>query len=131
MKHISKPSSILAALLLLVAFAGVTIWSTGPDKTSAASGSISGWVWSETIGWISLNCSNLGVCGTSNYGLTLNADETITGYAWSENIGWIKFGGLSGFPSGLGTQAVNAQRSGNSMIGWARACAGTLNGNCS
>ena len=74
------------------------------------------------------------------------ADKTtgmFSGYAWSENIGWIKFGGLSAFPTGSGTTPQNAQLeyldySGSgvgatqaNIVGWARACAGTLNGDCS
>ena len=87
---------------------------------------LTGWAWSDNIGWVSLNCSTGGpsgesICAMSNYFLALNADNTITGYAWSENIGWIQFGGLSGFPAGAGTQAVNAQLSGSSVVGWARA----------
>jgi hypothetical protein len=87
---------------------------------------LTGWAWSDNIGWVSLNCSTGGpsgesICATSNYFLALNADNTITGYAWSENIGWIQFGGLSGFPTDAGTQAVNAQLSGSSVVGWARA----------
>jgi hypothetical protein len=45
-------------------------------------------------------------------------------------LGWIKFGGLSGFPTGAGTQAVNAQFDVNRLIGWARACSATENGDC-
>ena len=56
----------------------------------------------------------------------------LSGYAWSDNIGWIKFGGLSSFPTGSGTSPQNAQlNSSNKLIGWARACAGTVNGDCS
>lgn len=98
-----------------------------------------GYAWSENIGWISLNCKTGGatgndICGTSNYKVTLNADNSVTGFAWSSNIGWIKFGGLSAFPVGGGTSAVNAGASGlypNLAIrGWARACSGTVNGDC-
>jgi len=53
----------------------------------------------------------------------------MSGYAWSSNIGWIKFGGLSGFP-GLGSDA-NVNTATGAVTGWARACAGTVNGDCS
>jgi hypothetical protein len=68
----------------------------------------------------------------------------ISGYAWSDNIGWIKFGGLSSFPTGSGTTPQNAQleyldygagagagATQANLVGWARACAGTANGDCS
>jgi len=69
----------------------------------------------------------------ATYGVYLdNATGMLSGYAWSDNIGWIKFGGLSAFPVGAGTASQNAQlNSSNKLIGWARACAGTKNGDCS
>ena len=61
-----------------------------------------------------------------------NTTGELSGYAWSDSIGWIKFGGLSSFPTGSGTTPQNAQlNSSNKLIGWARACAGTINGDCS
>lgn len=40
-------------------------------------------------GWISLNCSNTGSCGTSNYKTNVGTSE-LTGYAWgSDVVGWI------------------------------------------
>jgi len=82
---------------------------------------ISGYAWSDTIGWISFNCTNDNSCGTVDYGVNKNPDGTLVGYAWSSNIGWIQFGGLSGFPSGTGTTASNAQVVGSTLQGWARA----------
>lgn len=101
---------------------------------------LDGYAWSSNIGWISLNCKTGGVgatdiCSTSNYKVTLNQDRTVSGYAWSSNIGWVKFNSLSAFPTGAGTNAVSAQVVGTypnlSFEGWARACAGTLPGDCS
>ena len=98
---------------------------------AGAEHNISGWAWSSTIGWISFNCTNDSSCATSNYGVHKNLDGTFIGHAWSSNIGWIQFGGLSEFPTGGGTQAQNANISGNNLHGWARACAGTATGDCS
>ncbi len=89
-----------------------------------------GYAWSDNIGWISFNCADSAVCATSDYKVVLNTDKTLTGYAWSDNIGWIRFGGLSGFPSGAGTQAINAKITGNTLKGWARACAGSSGADC-
>src|SRR3989338_4728072 len=61
-----------------------------------SSGQLSGWAWSEAIGWISFTCdhtadgtaapNNLNICKTSNYGVSIiNGD--FTGYAWNEGIG--------------------------------------------
>ena len=87
---------------------------------------MSGWAWSSNIGWISFNSTNTG--GAINYGVNKNTDGTLTGYAWSSNIGWIKFGGLSGWPTGSGTQPKNAQINGNNLQGWAKALSADGNG---
>ena len=103
-----------------------------PKIEAATGGQIYGYAWSETIGWISFNCADLGTCGTSNYYVNIDGSGNLTGYAWSENIGWIKFGGLNTFPSGgNGTQQQNANINGINLKGWVRACAGTASGDCS
>lgn len=57
-----------------------------------ASGNLSGYAWSENIGWISFNCNNQDICATSDYGVDVNIDNgKLSGYAWSDNIGWISF----------------------------------------
>ncbi|MCX6752661.1 MAG: hypothetical protein NTZ87_04170 [Candidatus Nomurabacteria bacterium] len=97
---------------------------TPPATPSCSSGSfpidLHGWAWSSNIGWISFNSSDAGA-GGGPYKVSVDASGNLNGYAWSSNIGWIKFGGLSGFPSGGGTQAQDAQINGNNLKGWARA----------
>jgi len=60
---------------------------------------LTGYVWGENIGWVSLNCSNDSTCGTVNYKVSNTDEGTLSGYAWSENTGWINFnptfGGVS------------------------------------
>lgn len=58
-------------------------------KPPAAPHNVSGWAWSENIGWISFNNTSGG--GTVNYGVNIGFDGLLSGYAWSENIGWISF----------------------------------------
>ncbi len=89
----------------------------------ASSVAVSGYAWSETIGWIEMAPAFGGVSFDDVSG-------TLTGYAWSENIGWVKFGGLSSFPGGVGSNA-SVNTSTGSATGWIRACAGTATGNCS
>lgn len=70
---------------------------------------VSGFAWSENIGWLSLNSKNCDANGDgksdgtpagcppsgttiSNYGVKVDFyNGKISGYAWSENIGWISF----------------------------------------
>lgn len=103
---------------------------------------LNGYAWSNNIGWISFNCEQGGatgndICGTSNYKVRINTDGSVTGYAWSNNVGWIRFGGLSGFPAWAGATQENVRVVLNTnypnfrFTGFARACAGTLYGDCS
>lgn len=57
---------------------------------------LSGYAWSETTGWISLNCSNTSSCGTVDYKVSNNGEGTLSGYAYGENIGWVQFAPTGG-----------------------------------
>jgi hypothetical protein len=92
---------------------------------------ISGWAWSENIGWISFNCYNDyngdGVledhCSSSNYGVRVHPQTKVfSGYAWSENVGWITFNEaeLSGCPLSPCRAWLDSD---NKVYGWARALA--------
>ena len=50
-----------------------------------------GWLWSETVGWVSLSCVNTGSCQMTDYGVQHDGSGVLSGYAWSENAGWISF----------------------------------------
>ncbi|MHC4499468.1 MAG: lamin tail domain-containing protein [Planctomycetota bacterium] len=52
---------------------------------------LTGFVWAENVGWVSLSCENTSSCGTANYGVTNDAAGNLAGYAWAENVGWISF----------------------------------------
>ena len=97
----------------------------------AGTSPLSGYAWSSNIGWISFNS---GDGATVLLSTTTNPTDpgTLVGYAWSSNIGWVKFGGLSGQTvGGLTTSDASIDLSTGIVTGWARACAGTLSGNCS
>jgi len=69
---------ILAGLLCL---AGFTFLPIDAVFASTTDGTVSGYAWSENIGWI-----NFGATG-NNIHIT---DSALTGDAWNENKGWIK-----------------------------------------
>ncbi len=109
--------------------------SMSPQAPAGSGTALTGWAWSDNIGWISMNCQTGGagssnICGTRNYGVAVDGSGNVTGYAWSDSIGWIQFGGLSSFPSGTGTVAQNAAFASSSLKGWVRACEGTATGDC-
>jgi hypothetical protein len=61
------------------------------DGVQVASDKLTGFVWAENIGWMSLSCENTSSCGTVNYGVTNDGSGNLSGYAWAENVGWINF----------------------------------------
>lgn len=113
---------VFAAAILM----GLMYFSQSAKADSG--GNVSGWAWSENIGWISFNCENQGSCGTSNYGVNIDPSGKFSGYAWSENIGWISFNETTDCPSAPCQPTFN--KTTGQVSGWARACAGTLNGDC-
>lgn len=116
MRALYIPAAAIAVVSLVIAFAA------SPQESVSQSGTaITGYVWSDTVGWISLHCSNHGTCGTSNYGLAIAADGTISGHAWSEHIGWISANSsdLAGCPSSPCTARMDEL----SMEGWLKALA--------
>ncbi len=123
-------STLLSALVVVVAIISLNT-SAFPVPEAKASTSPNpsphtGWGWSSNIGWINNNPANPGSGGGTYAPVAVQANGIdIAGWAWSPNIGWIKFGGLSGYPT-TGAPQVDAKISGNYVIGWARACAGTV-----
>ena len=83
----------------------------GETSAHASSNAITGYAWSDTIGWISLS--------GSGYGFSIESDGTLSGYAWSDNIGWIsaESSDLNGCPSGT----CSARFSGGALSGWLKA----------
>lgn len=118
-KHISSFALLgLGALLL-----GGMLFFFPPHAISASATPITGYAWSDNIGWISFNCSNTSTCGTSNYGLSIAADGTISGYAWSDNIGWVSANAadVAGCPSAPCTPVISITT--GAVTGWFRALA--------
>lgn len=55
-------------------------------------GTLSGWAWNDSIGWISFNCSNTNSCVSSSYQVNINnTSGDFSGWAWNDIIGWISF----------------------------------------
>ncbi len=140
---------------------GVTIGGVVGDLSGGGSATeLCGFAWGATnelptpkmgAGWVSFNSKDCDTDGsgsissaeaaarpgcpvgfTGTYGVNISARNDLTGYAWSGNLGWIKFGSLTGMPSTSGNSSSNARiQSNGSLQGWARACSGTVNNDCS
>ena len=140
----TKPHSFIYGVFLTLALVvGITTIFSSPNQVQAApgdgsNGNVSGYLWSSTIGWISLNCNQGSatggsVCSTatpsggpSPYSVNVIMDTGtgigyFDGYAWSPNIGWISFR-----PADVASCGPRASLSlaTNQVSGWARALAG-------
>lgn len=135
--------NVLAVLIIGVLFG--TTYFTNPSffkASKAEAGSVnenvSGWAWSENIGWISFNDTNeaTGYAGAP-YGVKADtANKAIggvglfTGKAWSENIGWINFDAsdVAGCPTSVPAIPCQAQVdwSTGKVTGWAHAFNGSV-----
>lgn len=117
---ISTPFLILLLIVSLCLYGLIT--HTTPKAWSQTGSSLIGYLWSDTIGWVDLNCLNSNSCGTNPFGMSIDGSGNITGYAWSDNIGWISANpsDLTGCPSAPCTATFN----GTTLSGWFRALAG-------
>ena len=94
-------------------------------SSNILAGGLSGWAWSENVGWISFNCRNQNTCATVDYGVRIAADGNLIGHAWSSNIGWIDFDPAGPFPAAPNWSARidNPTLATSTLSGWARALA--------
>lgn len=111
MKKNSKIIKLLTGgvLVLGLTLIAILIDLSLADKIKASAlENISGWVWSENIGWISLNSANcdaddndvtdnfnypncpVGLAGWS-FGADIDGAGNFSGHIWSDNVGWISF----------------------------------------
>lgn len=103
--------------------------STAAVFASTTDGTLSGYVWGDTTGWINLGCDNCnghitdtvltGHAWSTNYGwinfnpnnggVVNNGTGTLSGYAWGQQLGWINFSGVTVSSSGVfsGTATIN------------------------
>ena len=118
---LSKLKIVLPAIsvLFVLLAVGFYVFYLGEKEfvpvQAGAGQNVQGWIWSENIGWISLNSSNCdpdndgqsnGATGcpstgsaVPNYGVSIYRPSNwsdaeagkFSGWAWSENIGWVTF----------------------------------------
>lgn len=133
-KNFTAKSSFLLFCLIFIFF----FFAQGAKAGS--SDNVSGFAWSENIGWVSFNSENdhdpdtPGVqTSPIEYGIEIdNVTGVFSGFAWSDKIGWIKFDPAGPYPSDPpdDDHSVELKLSNNKVSGWARACAGAANPDC-
>lgn len=81
-------TSLATAVILLVCSL-LLLPQSARTAFATTAAPVTGYAWSDTAGWIDLNCSNTGTCGTSNFSLNIAANGDLSGYAWSDTVGWV------------------------------------------
>jgi hypothetical protein len=69
-------------ILSVVIFLSMGFWSIA----NADSQELTGYIYSESAGWISLSCANTSSCGLINYNVIIDASGNLSGYGYSQNI---------------------------------------------
>jgi len=94
-----RKSLLFLILLLNLVF---SLFFIANEAKAGDADNVSGWAWSENIGWISFNCDNPELPAprcANDYGVNIDPSTGVfSGYAWSENIGWIDFGPAGPYP---------------------------------
>ncbi|MDP1615631.1 MAG: PKD domain-containing protein [Methylococcales bacterium] len=115
-------------ILILCLAVFVAAFLNAPSVYAGSEHNVSGWAWSETIGWLSFNNTSGG--GATNYGVNVDSGSgALSGFAWSEHIGWIKFNPAGPYPAAP-QEPAKLNFGNNQITGWARACSGTVAGDC-
>lgn len=78
-------------------------WKVAND----GSGTLSGWAFNDSIGWISFNCSNTGSCASYNYSVTIDGNGVFNGWAWNDVIGWISFNCVNSGTNGCSSPGID------------------------
>ena len=79
---------------------------------------LTGYLWGENVGWISMSCKNTSSCATTSHGVVNDGNGVLSGYAWSENVGWVNFAPAT---AGVVIDATTGEFSGRAWgenIGW-------------
>jgi len=125
---IAAPLFLLCALIAAALLLPGVRHFVGPTPVAKAQssnlGSLTGYAWSDDIGWVSFS--------GSTYQVVVQSDGTLAGYAWANpsddpdgtnNVGWISFNAAD--TSGCGSAA---KLSGLAITGWAKALSADNNG---
>ncbi|MFH1413171.1 MAG: hypothetical protein ABIG10_04090 [bacterium] len=94
-----RKTILISLAILVIGFLGFWLFNSMRDAEQVMARNtnypnLQGWAWTETIGWVSFNCTDTNTCDTPeiNYGVYYDtANKYFKGYAWSENVGWIVF----------------------------------------
>jgi hypothetical protein len=69
--------------------------------------SVTGFAWSENIGWVSHNHNDVG--NLFFYGVDLNDEGNLIGWGWAKHFGWINYDPNGHYPAGNGLPDYSAK----------------------
>jgi len=131
---VKDSSSILLVVLVAVILGASSLYyGVWPQSSPAHAGSeqnVTGYAWSDNVGWISFNCTDDNSCAGNDYGVNIDSGGNLSGYAWSNTIGWISFSESSGCPEAGCVTNPKFDKGTGEVTGWARACSGTAMRDC-
>ncbi len=102
---------------------GTEVFSVNID-TRCKEHDMSGWAWSDGVGWVSFSCETDAGLGTVlDYGVDLEevveGEYNLVGYAWSDTVGWIYFDPDGAYP-GSPEHSAKYFNDTRKIIGWAK-----------
>ncbi len=77
----------ISLLIFILSLAVVLNFLLTDQAKGGLNDNVSGWAWSENIGWISMNCTNQS--DFLAWRDSAPSPDELRGYGWSDNIGWI------------------------------------------
>lgn len=115
---VSKTESLRLVFVSICCFLIISALTLQAISNASAQGSgstVTGYAWSDTVGWMSLS--------GGSYGISVSSTGTLSGYAWSDTIGWVSANtsDLSGCPSAPCTASIDSN---GAMRGWLKALSG-------
>lgn len=112
-------------LLIVLAMCAIVLLALVPQPVASqgAGTPLTGYAWSDTIGWIDLTCQNTSGSSCGTWGIYVSDTGALSGYAWSENVGWVSANpsDLTGCP----TAPCTATLSTTALSGWLRVISGS------
>lgn len=110
-----------ASLVLVFVLGNLNSVEKSTKVSAGSQHNLSGYAWSDNIGWLSFNCTNDGGSCAPDYGVNVDTSTGVfSGYAWSDNIGWVSFNSadMTGCPSSPCAPTIDTTT--GVVTGWAK-----------
>lgn len=100
----------------IIIFTAVVLFFGVYSFANASLINLSGYIYSDSVGWISLNCSNTNSCSLIDYKASVNESGFLYGYGFSQTGEWVNlnpnYGGIAVDDNGYASGWAYSERSG-------------------